>query len=427
MDHTESDLAWSLTDALLDECESATRAAAGALNGLLNALPAPCGRPALHWERTGAGAPVLLIMGLGLSGGAWWRTVPVLARRSGGDHLRQSWRRSTRRRCFMPTAPRRWPTMPCRCSTRPASTARTSTGSRSAAWSRSRWRCGTPSACVRSCSAQRHAGGPHAQPPGRRMSRLPAPAAVDAARRGRLDLGAVQLQRALPRRAPGADRGGHRPAPRPFVPRPGLPGAAVGGDHRTTPIASCTGSRLPTLVVHGSEDLMIPLENGRMLASTHPWRPPDRAARNRAPLRHRGARSRHGDQRLHARAFLRRVPLKRIEFNSAYWYARLVAEGTPLWLKLVLRAERARRYARRVGSPQRYLLRSRHAGEAIEGHASPATVEGVSKRVLHLANLPAGTDIRRVREQLARMERRLVELSKEIDEQAAHRRRDEHR
>jgi 3-oxoadipate enol-lactonase len=35
---------------------------------------------ALHWERTGAGAPVLLIMGLGLSGGAWWRTVPVLAK-----------------------------------------------------------------------------------------------------------------------------------------------------------------------------------------------------------------------------------------------------------------------------------------------------------------------------------------------------------
>jgi 3-oxoadipate enol-lactonase len=34
----------------------------------------------LHWERTGSGAPVLLIMGLGLSGGAWWRTVPVLAK-----------------------------------------------------------------------------------------------------------------------------------------------------------------------------------------------------------------------------------------------------------------------------------------------------------------------------------------------------------
>jgi pimeloyl-ACP methyl ester carboxylesterase len=42
---------------------------------------APDGRTQLYWERTGEGAPVLLIMGLGLSGGAWWRTVPVLARR----------------------------------------------------------------------------------------------------------------------------------------------------------------------------------------------------------------------------------------------------------------------------------------------------------------------------------------------------------
>jgi 3-oxoadipate enol-lactonase len=35
----------------------------------------------LYWESSGEGAPVLLIMGLGLSGGAWWRTVPVLSRR----------------------------------------------------------------------------------------------------------------------------------------------------------------------------------------------------------------------------------------------------------------------------------------------------------------------------------------------------------
>ena len=35
---------------------------------------------ALHWESTGDGEPVLMIMGLGLSGGAWWRTVPVLSR-----------------------------------------------------------------------------------------------------------------------------------------------------------------------------------------------------------------------------------------------------------------------------------------------------------------------------------------------------------
>jgi 3-oxoadipate enol-lactonase len=33
----------------------------------------------LHWESTGAGAPVLLVMGLGMNATGWWRTVPVLA------------------------------------------------------------------------------------------------------------------------------------------------------------------------------------------------------------------------------------------------------------------------------------------------------------------------------------------------------------
>jgi pimeloyl-ACP methyl ester carboxylesterase len=42
---------------------------------------APDGRPRIYWESTGEGPPVLLIMGLGLSGGGWWRTVPVLSRR----------------------------------------------------------------------------------------------------------------------------------------------------------------------------------------------------------------------------------------------------------------------------------------------------------------------------------------------------------
>lgn len=41
----------------------------------------PAGTGDLHWEAHGEGPPVLLIMGLGLSGGAWWRTVPVLSRR----------------------------------------------------------------------------------------------------------------------------------------------------------------------------------------------------------------------------------------------------------------------------------------------------------------------------------------------------------
>jgi 3-oxoadipate enol-lactonase len=65
--------AW--TDAYLSAARLLTHAATSALTVLW--------RPALQWERTGSGAPVLLIMGLGLSGGAWWRTVPVLARNLG--------------------------------------------------------------------------------------------------------------------------------------------------------------------------------------------------------------------------------------------------------------------------------------------------------------------------------------------------------
>src|SRR4051812_50151912 len=40
--------------------------------------------------------------------------------------------------------------------------------------------------------------------------------------------------------------------------------------------------------------------------------------------------------------------------------------------------------------------------------------EGVSRRCLHLVNLPASTDVRGMREQLARMERRIASLGDEI-------------
>lgn len=33
----------------------------------------------LYWESTGAGAPVLLVMGLGMNATGWWRTIPTLA------------------------------------------------------------------------------------------------------------------------------------------------------------------------------------------------------------------------------------------------------------------------------------------------------------------------------------------------------------
>jgi pimeloyl-ACP methyl ester carboxylesterase len=37
------------------------------------------GRTQLYWESVGSGPPVMLIHGLGLSGGAWWRTVDALS------------------------------------------------------------------------------------------------------------------------------------------------------------------------------------------------------------------------------------------------------------------------------------------------------------------------------------------------------------
>ena len=90
-------------------------------------------------------------------------------------------------------------------------------------------------------------------------------------------------------------------------------------------------------------------------------------------------------------------------------------EGVPLWLKLVLRGERM--IGARVESAVHSDVYFDLVAELSRVKAmATGKVEGVSKRILHLANLPAGTDIRRVREQLARMERRIVELSKELDE-----------
>jgi pimeloyl-ACP methyl ester carboxylesterase len=37
------------------------------------------GNVRLHYESTGSGPPILLVMGLGRPAAAWWRTVPVLA------------------------------------------------------------------------------------------------------------------------------------------------------------------------------------------------------------------------------------------------------------------------------------------------------------------------------------------------------------
>jgi hypothetical protein len=90
-----------------------------------------------------------------------------------------------------------------------------------------------------------------------------------------------------------------------------------------------------------------------------------------------------------------------------------MGSGPPLWLKTVYRLERA------IGGPIESAVHSNTyfdlVAQANRARArAGGAVEGVSRRGLHLLNLPAGTDIRRVREQLARMERRMNALTDEL-------------
>jgi hypothetical protein len=85
----------------------------------------------------------------------------------------------------------------------------------------------------------------------------------------------------------------------------------------------------------------------------------------------------------------------------------------PLWLRTVLRVERA------IGGPVESVVRSDTYFDTVARVARARrtainAVEGVSRRGLHLFNLPAGTDVRRMREQLTRLERRLDHLSHDV-------------
>jgi hypothetical protein len=44
------------------------------------------------------------------------------------------------------------------------------------------------------------------------------------------------------------------------------------------------------------------------------------------------------------------------------------------------------------------------------------TLERLTSEWLHLFNMPAGTDVRRLREQLAGMDRKLTRITKELDD-----------
>jgi hypothetical protein len=87
----------------------------------------------------------------------------------------------------------------------------------------------------------------------------------------------------------------------------------------------------------------------------------------------------------------------------------------PLWLRAVIRIERA------IGEPIESAVRSDTYFDVISATTRVrrkvlGTAEGVSKRCLHLLNLPAGSDIRGIRQQLARMERRINQLSHDVAE-----------
>ena len=89
--------------------------------------------------------------------------------------------------------------------------------------------------------------------------------------------------------------------------------------------------------------------------------------------------------------------------------------GKPLWLRAVYKVERA------VGTRVEAAVRSDAYFDLVAESQRRqkqvrALAEGLSRRCLHLVNLPAGSDVRRLREQLGRMDRRLLSIQKELAE-----------
>jgi hypothetical protein len=90
-----------------------------------------------------------------------------------------------------------------------------------------------------------------------------------------------------------------------------------------------------------------------------------------------------------------------------------MSANRPLWLRTVHKLERT------IGGPVESVVRSDAYFDTVSKltkarRTAIDAVEGVSRRGLHLFNLPAGTDVRRMREQLSRLERRLDQLSYDV-------------
>ena len=90
-----------------------------------------------------------------------------------------------------------------------------------------------------------------------------------------------------------------------------------------------------------------------------------------------------------------------------------MAQDQPIWLQLVNRFERV------VGSRVESFVTS-DAYFDLLAQATKAqrqfmqATEALSREWLHLWNLPASSDVRRLREQLSRVERTLADVAKEV-------------
>jgi hypothetical protein len=93
------------------------------------------------------------------------------------------------------------------------------------------------------------------------------------------------------------------------------------------------------------------------------------------------------------------------------------ASDRPQWLDTVLKLERAiGSRVEEVATSDAYFEFVAHANRAQKRFFE--ALEGVQQQWLHLFNLPAGTDVRRLREQISRMEREIEALTKELGDRS---------
>ena len=100
-----------------------------------------------------------------------------------------------------------------------------------------------------------------------------------------------------------------------------------------------------------------------------------------------------------------------------YGVGMAAASDRPSWLDVVLKLERA------IGSRLESVVTSDEyfdlTAQLNRGRRRfSEKFEGVQEEWLHLFNLPAGTDVRRLREQLSRVERELEALTLSLADQA---------